>query len=603
MQGRTAREVLAQIPSLRKHPQFERLLEIVTGETDLSSAGFPYISDTSFRILRDQVPHLFRQGAAVLGCLAALEEVLARRTDFSPGELESIQRAITVVRTVVLTAGITAPPDLWLLKHLISAHQELGILEWLLSGRALHSEVLAREHSLNFRQLETDLRFLHSRGYLLKGDGAFLLPSNPAILNVMQQLAAIPSEPRPNLVPRLGEWFSSPTRNDAQLRSWLDLGIDDQPTGSWVASHFQVELGYRLLPCVLALRTLEITKQLARGARLATLVPNFPTVLERLFELAGWSESGVVSELGARGFERGPGVFGIIAAYHPYVSNLEDILRSRLSGTWVRRAENVAASQDANRKTFEIANDKLDLFCKQYRYEYRVFIEHAAGRGEAIRQRYLRDGEQQAKYFAADLEDTAIDQAIGLQEQGILPASLQFIRSADIGEPDRVIQFLARQELAGEPTVMMVGNGFHEIRNQTNEKMVEVFRGYEHAGFVLIFTEESALDDEALLDTAWNTYHAGFRYVHEMSGQGLRPPAEGEYGAQRWSWRKCGELAGYVFLDEFSYRSRSIYPYRRPTHKNPSISVTYFCIPAKLAQELRIESVQGKSDTASAAWI
>src|SRR3970040_2573191 len=110
MQGRTAREVLAQIPSLRKHPQFEGLLQIVTGETDLSSAGFPYISDTSFLILRDQVPHLFRQGAAVLGCLAALEEVLARRTDFSPGELESIQRAITVVRTVVLTAGITAPP-------------------------------------------------------------------------------------------------------------------------------------------------------------------------------------------------------------------------------------------------------------------------------------------------------------------------------------------------------------------------------------------------------------------------------------------------------------------------------------------------------------
>jgi len=41
-------------------------------------------------------------------------------------------------------------------------------------------------------------------------------------------------------------------------------------------------------------------------------------------------------------------------------------------------------------------------------------------------------------------------------------------------------------------------------------------------------------------------------------------------------------------LDEFSYRSRSIYPYRRPTHKNPSISVTYFCVPAKLAQELGI---------------
>jgi hypothetical protein len=341
---------------------------------------------------------------------------------------------------------------------------------------------------------------------------------------------------------------------------------------------------------VLGLRVLEITKELGRGARLAVHIPNYTAELGRLFELAGLAEEGIVNELGARVFERGPGAFGIIAAYHPYVNHLEELLRSHKIGARVHRAENVAASQDANRKTFEIANDKLDLFCKQYRYQYRVFIEHAAGRGEAIRQRYVRDGEQQGKYFGADLEDAAIDQAIGLQEQGILPASLQFIRSADIGEPDRVIRFLAQQGLAGDPTVMMVGNGFHEIRNQTNEKMVEVFRGYAHAGFVLIFTEESALDDEALLDTAWNTYHAGFRYVHEMSGQGLRPPAEGEHGTQRWSWRKCGELAGYVFLDEFSYRSRTIYPYRRPMHKNPSISVTYFCIPKQVALGLGLKS-------------
>ncbi len=590
MEARTARDVLSQITSLRHHPNSEQLLEIVTGGSDLSSAGFPYISDTGFRIFRDRVPHLFRQGAAVLAWLAALEQELVGRTDLPPADLESIEQAVSVVRTVVLTASVTAPPELWLLKHVLSAHQQLGILDWLLSGHALDPEILAREHGLNLNQLKTDLRFLHSRGYLVKVAGGLAVAPDPAVAIVLEQFSASPAEAQPNLLPRLKEWFSSPQQNDERLRAWLDLRVADQPTGTWVASRFQIELGYRLLPTVLGLRVLEITKELGRGARLAMHIPNYTAELGRLFELAGLSEAGVVSELGARVFERGPGVFGIIGAYHPYVNQLEEILRSHKIGAWVHRGENVAASQDANRKTFEIANDKLDLFCKQYGYEYRVFIEHAAGRGEAIRQRYVRDGEQERKYFGADLEDAAIDQAVRLQEQGILPASLQFIRSADIGEPDRVIRFLAQQGLAGDPTVMMVGNGFHEIRNQTNEKMVEVFRGYAHAGFVLIFTEESALDDEALLDTAWNTYHAGFRYVHEMSGQGLRPPAEGEHGTQRWSWRKCGELAGYVFLDEFSYRSRTIYPYRRPMHKNPSISVTYFCIPKQVALGLGLKS-------------
>jgi len=591
MEARTAKDVLSQITSLRQHPHFEPLIEIVTGQTDVSSAGFPYITDTSFRVIRDRVPHLYRQGAAILAWLAVLQDELTRSPAIPKIELESLDRAIQVLRTVVLTASVTAPPDLWLLKHVFSAYKELGILDWLLSGQALDPDAYARDSGLNFRQLKTDLHFLHSRGYLQKGDRDFTISPNPEIANVLEQASATPAEPRQNLVPLLTQWFSSPGDEPHQLRAWLDLRADDRPTGTWVASHFQVQLGYRLLPAVLGLRVLEITKELGRGARLAVHIPNYTAELGRLFELAGLAEEGIVNELGARVFERGPGAFGIIAAYHPYVSQLEELLRSHKIGAWVHRGENVAASQDANRKTFENANDKLDLFCKQYRYQYRVFIEHAAGRGEAIRQRYVRDGEQEGKYFGADLEDAAIDQAIGLQEQGILPASLQFIRSADIGEPDRVIQFLARKGLAGDPTVMMVGNGFHEIRNQTNEKLVEVFRGYAHAGFVLIFTEESALDDEALLDTAWNTYHAGFRYVHEMSGQGLRPPAEGEHGTQRWSWRKCGELAGYVFLDEFSYRSRTIYPYRRPMHKNPSISVTYFAVPAKLAQELGIEPV------------
>jgi hypothetical protein len=136
---------------------------------------------------------------------------------------------------------------------------------------------------------------------------------------------------------------------------------------------------------------------------------------------------------------------------------------------------------------------------------------------------------------------------------------------------------------------MMVGNGFHEIRQQTNSRMIEVFAEYEAAGFVLIFTEESALENDDLLQTAWNTYHAGFRYVHELSGQGLRPAVDRGGQSVRWSWRRCAAQAGYVVLERFSYKSRTIYPYKKPERENPSISETYFCVPHKIAEALHIE--------------
>ena len=133
---------------------------------------------------------------------------------------------------------------------------------------------------------------------------------------------------------------------------------------------------------------------------------------------------------------------------------------------------------------------------------------------------------------------------------------------------------------------MMVGNGFHEIRNQTNERMRQVFREYQQAGILIVFTEETALSDDDLAATAWNTYHAGFRYVHEMSGQGLRPTWGGDDG--RLGWRRLALDGGYVVLDEYCYRSRTIYPLPRTNRRNPAISMSYFCVPRQLARDLGI---------------
>ncbi len=579
--NRTVKDQLSERLSLGSHPQSAFLIEIITGETNISSAGFPYISDKSFRLFIERIPHLFDHGQAILTWLRVLEGELVRISIKSQGERESVERAIKVLRTVVLTAGVTAPSDLWLLKQVLSTHKELRTLDWLLRGNALEPEEYARERNLNLKQLKIDLHFLYSRGYLRKGDSNFLIAQDPSVARVLESIPIIAPEHRINFVPELTNWFSPTTaaRNQQEglLRGWLQIDAVDHSTNSWIANHLQIELGYRLLPLVSSLRAAGQTQSLKEDALLEEHIPAVLPEINSVFESAGLLKNDKITELGERVFERGTGPFGIIGAYHPYLNDLESLLTTGSVGTWVHRGENVTASQDANRKAFKAGNDQLDAFCKKYRFRYSIFIEHAVGRGEATRQRLARSGEDKIRYFGADLEDAAIDQAVEQQTQGLLPRNMQFIRSADIGRPDKVIQFLSKLGIADQPSVMMVGNGFHEIRKQTNEQMIAVFKAYQEAGFVLIFTEESALHDEALTHTAWNTYHAGFRYVHEISGQGLRPAREIGGVSERWSWWKCATLGGYLVLEEFCYRSRTIYPHKRPNHKNPSISETHLC--------------------------
>ncbi len=127
---------------------------------------------------------------------------------------------------------------------------------------------------------------------------------------------------------------------------------------------------------------------------------------------------------------------------------------------------------------------------------------------------------------------------------------------------------------------MMVGNGFHEVRDQTNEKMAAVFKAYRDAGIILIFTEETGLTDEQIREAAYNTYHAGFRWVHRTSGQGLRPSFAPDGDIR--SWFESATSGDYDVLMDYTRGTRSIYPYAAPKEDNPSISVTYFCVPKGL---------------------
>jgi hypothetical protein len=323
--------------------------------------------------------------------------------------------------------------------------------------------------------------------------------------------------------------------------------------------------------------------------------PSCAAAALEILTAAGWmrrlGERYGVTTTGARGLARGPGPFGIVETYHPYMEKGAQILLEGPGGVWVRRGENVGASQDANRATFRHANDALDRLCKETGFTYRVFIEHAIGRGEATRQRYERSGDALV-YVGADLEDAAIDAAIEEQKRGKLPANMLFVRSADIGVPASLLAALANAGVEARGAVMLVGNGFHEIRNQTDDGMVEVFRAYHDAGIVLLFTEESALSIDDLRATAFNTYHAGFRYVHDKSGQGLRPAEPHQRPPRvghplRAAWSECARRAGYARLGAYSTRTRTIYPTTPPGGHNPSISVNHFFVPGPIVASLQ----------------
>ncbi|WP_141733245.1 hypothetical protein [Oligoflexus tunisiensis] len=572
-------------------PHHKILAAIIQGETGMSSAGFPTISEISFHLWMTNVPHLFTQGSALLDWLQTIEEGIARTTPPSSQAVESWLRAIKVLETVIQTAAVTAPTDLWLMKHILTSHHRAGILKLLQSRKVVCLQDLASSQGLSIQQLRYDFHFLKSRAVVTDADGddGCALTSHPQIQNLIDAFEPLDPAAPVNWLPLLNQCFAGQTisREDRQqLTDFLTMPEELKPAPNWIPGRLEMELGYRLVPLLLAWRNSPYHQ-----ASPECVIPE-KVVLSHLMN-ACLMQAGLVHEgskptaLGRRVLERGPGPFGIIHAYHEYMKHHSALLQGQRGQTWVARGENVAASQDANRKTFLMINDSIDRFMARHNFQMKVFIEHAVGQGEATRQRYARSGADTIQYFGADLEDAAIDRAVEAQKRGELPPNMRFVRKADIGDPGYLIKPLEAWGVSVQGAIMVVGNGFHEIRSQTNEKMIAVFKGYNEAGILLIFTEESALSDDDLLHTGWNTYHAGFRFVHEISGQGLRPAYEYDKETDRLSWRACLERAGYWVHPSYTTQTRTIYPVPRANGYNPAISVNYFCIPTWLAGRVR----------------
>lgn len=600
-------ERLLSRPELAEEPLARQLLPVLGLPTSRSTSGHPYLAREAWERFRDSVPHLFGMGLRVHRLVEALEAA-APQEAAGPEALEPFLDACRVVRQVVLTAAITAPPDLWLLRHLLVTFESLGLLDRLLSGEAIYPSgcrvaVAGGEARLDPRELEVDLAFLLARGVVEQYEDSYRIAGHP---RVRELVSTVEDAPPPGERGLTGLWrrvFGGEGLARSELEMLLEQASAVRPRtdarqNHWIPTPDEVELGYNLVPLVLGLRANERTRGLARGtfvrpSEWSGVHPVCATAALEVLTAAGWMERVGdryrVTAVGERGFDRGPGPFGIIETYHPYVSRGVAVLCEGRGALHVRRSDNLGASQDANRSTFERANDALDRFCRDTGFRYRVFVEHAIGRGEASRQRFERSGDGDLVYVGADLEEEAIAAARDEQARGRLPAGMVFVQG-DIGHPEVLVE--AIRGLGEEPAsaVMMVGNGFHEVRDQTDERMVDVFRGYHQAGIVLLFTEENALSVDDLRATAWNTFHAGFKYVHEKSGQGLRPadprPPVRLGGGFRAAWSECAERAGYVRAAAWCTRTRTIYPYTPPSGFNPSISVSHFFVPAGLAEEL-----------------
>jgi hypothetical protein len=383
--------------SVRGSPLARELLPLMNRPVCRSTAGFPYLDEPAWVRFRDWVPHTFAAGPKVL-LAARLVVEAARGLEASDETIDNLESAVEVIRQVVLTAAITAPPDLWLLRHVLAAFAKLGLSEKLLAGEVLSTSDCA---PLLGDELRTDLSFLLARGLVVRAhETGVRLAEYESPARAFRELGPFQDDVPAALTPL---WEKASTGEIEEEERELLLRVAGSPPsaerrvpGHWTPTPEEIEVGYRLVPIVLGLRASGRTAELLSEGRFsAPMIADdeklAQTIGDVFFAAGVTTEDGTLTASGQRVLARGAGPFGIIEAYHSYFAHLPEILEKGRSGVWVERRANVDASQAANRKSFERANDALDRFCNETGFSFDVFIEHAIGRGEATRPRRRGD--------------------------------------------------------------------------------------------------------------------------------------------------------------------------------------------------------------------
>ncbi|HEY4492822.1 MAG TPA: hypothetical protein VI958_12535, partial [Acidobacteriota bacterium] len=308
----------------------------------MSSSGYPYLSEISFRTFLQEVPHLFREGQILLSWVGQFEAKLESVRLFSPTELVSLQRAVFVLRQIVQSAAVCAPSDLWILRHVLSVHCALGLTNLYKTGAQFDLETTAAKYGLDARHLSWDFSLLHSRGYLEVRNKMWQWCISSAAKDVLQKITELPKEFLTDWVElfvKLLSGNSSPEEQE-QIARFLTYEDRTSPSARWEASYFQIEVGYRLVPMILALHVLKIRDGAREGASLTKLLPSLtPEMVKLLMDAGIMQENTALTALGLRVLHRAPGPFGIIHAYLPYMRVLADRLSGKPGQTWVQRGK------------------------------------------------------------------------------------------------------------------------------------------------------------------------------------------------------------------------------------------------------------------------
>lgn len=578
--GLYARVELARYLGLKRHPAWPALLAVVTARTAMKG-DYPQIEPAALRVFNQQVKMLYSDACHLLAWLDRLENILSSEARLPEITCESLQRASKLLRRMTLTANITAPAVLWLVGKVLTTHKKLGILTDLNVGHVIKVENYARERGLNPRQLEIDLELLCACAYVVKTPLGYQRSPTAAGL-VLQGFEDLNLDYSADLQGELVQWFSGqrgPVRGNL-LKRWLSNRVHAAPTRTpgWIPDLRDLDRSARVVPLVLAFAAMGKAVSFQAGEK-PTMPNGFPLPeLDLFLRDVGLVAGDRVTDLGARVVSRGPGPFGIIAAYEPYLTAHADLLCAPGERPHVRRAANITATRAANAADFARANDALDRFCAEHDFTIRVFIEHALGLGQGTADRWQRNHAARITYIGADYEAAALAGAERRRAAGELPHNLQLLEPVDIGDPLGLFHQLRAKGIPTRGAVMMVSAGFHEIRGKSDAAMVEIFRQYQEAGIILIFIESSDLPGDLLSASAWESYYAGFRWVHDTSGQVLRPPWPVP-GQRRTSWEELLQRAGYRVDPRYSHGTRTLFPTPVPERDNPPLEHTFFALP------------------------
>lgn len=112
------------------HPCLESLLEILSGSTGLSTGGYPFIGVKAYNRFLNSVPHLFLKGKELIDWIISVEQTLSAR-GLTTEPFKSVSQSLSVLKNMVFSAAITAPPDLWLIRQVVSDLKELGVIDFL----------------------------------------------------------------------------------------------------------------------------------------------------------------------------------------------------------------------------------------------------------------------------------------------------------------------------------------------------------------------------------------------------------------------------------------------------------------------------------------